>query len=84
MGLRRGREFTYKMVCDAMNSTGEEGLPVELCRRIEDSMDARYWRGMLVKPIISRRNIFIQENILLQSMLLMLKLLGGLNLRLFR
>ncbi|KAJ0966294.1 hypothetical protein J5N97_027432 [Dioscorea zingiberensis] len=36
------REYTYKLVCDALNSSGEEGFESDLRRRIEDGIDARF------------------------------------------
>lgn len=56
------REFTYKLVCDALEKASEEGLPMELRRRIENSMDERYRRVMQVKPIMSGRNRFIKDD----------------------
>lgn len=56
------REFTYKLVCDALESAGEEGLPMELQREIEGDMEARYRRVMQVKPVMSGRSRFIRED----------------------
>ncbi|XP_043715680.1 pentatricopeptide repeat-containing protein At1g77405 [Telopea speciosissima] len=49
------REYTYKLVCDALSSAGEAGLPDELRRRIEDGISHRYRQVMKVKPIIAHQ-----------------------------
>lgn len=50
------REYTYKLVCNALNSAGEVNLlDDDLRKRIEDGMQRRYKQVMQVKPIMSRK-----------------------------
>lgn len=53
------REFTYKLVCDALSTAKEAGFSAELTRRIEGDMDQRYTRVMRLKPTMSRRVLLI-------------------------
>lgn len=55
------REFTYNLVCDALNGAGQEDLPDELCRRIEEGIDARFRQVMQVKPAMGGRLRSTQE-----------------------
>lgn len=49
------REYTYKLVCDALDSAGESGLLGDSIRhRIEDGVQSRLERVMKVKPIMIR------------------------------
>ncbi|OAY69792.1 Pentatricopeptide repeat-containing protein [Ananas comosus] len=48
------REFTYKLVRNALDCAGEEGLPEEMCQWIEDGIDARIKQVMRVKPLMRR------------------------------
>ncbi|KAH7666140.1 TPR-like protein [Dioscorea alata] len=48
------REYTYKLVCDALRRLGEDGFGADLRRRIEDGIDARFRSVMRVKPIMQR------------------------------
>ncbi|KAM5569103.1 pentatricopeptide repeat-containing protein [Rosa sericea] len=50
------REYTYKLVCNAMSSAGEVNLLDDgLRKRIEDGMQRRYKHIMKVKPIMTRK-----------------------------
>ncbi|KAF9609109.1 hypothetical protein IFM89_013363 [Coptis chinensis] len=49
------REYTYKLVCNALSAADEASLPDELRRRIEDGMEKRYRQVMHVKPMMSER-----------------------------
>ncbi|XP_077234945.1 pentatricopeptide repeat (PPR) superfamily protein [Tasmannia lanceolata] len=57
------RDYTCKLVCDALSSAGEAGLPDELCRRIEDGADIRYREVMQVKPMLGCRNGLVHGGI---------------------
>ncbi|XP_020587602.1 pentatricopeptide repeat-containing protein At1g77405 [Phalaenopsis equestris] len=46
------REFTYKLVCDALSRSGEEGLPEEVLRRVEEGIDVRFRQVLRVKPLM--------------------------------
>lgn len=46
------REFTYKLVCDALSSSGEEGLSEEVRRRAEEGITMRFRQVMRVKPLM--------------------------------
>ncbi|KAK9291442.1 hypothetical protein L1049_019390 [Liquidambar formosana] len=49
------REYTYKLVCDVLNSAGEADLlDDELRRRIEGGIENRYRQVMKVKPVMTR------------------------------
>lgn len=49
------REYTYKLVCDVLDSAGELGsLDDDLRDKIEDGIQRRFERVMKVKPIMSR------------------------------
>ncbi|PIA62395.1 hypothetical protein AQUCO_00200413v1, partial [Aquilegia coerulea] len=50
------RDYTYRLVCEALNSADEDSLPDELRRKIEDGMELRYRQVMHVKPMISQRS----------------------------
>ncbi|KAF5190143.1 Pentatricopeptide repeat (PPR) superfamily protein [Thalictrum thalictroides] len=50
------RDYTYRLVCEALNSAGEDSLSDELQRKIEDGMDLRCRQVMRVKPMISQRS----------------------------
>ncbi|KAF8378351.1 hypothetical protein HHK36_029690 [Tetracentron sinense] len=49
------REYTYKLVCDALSSAGEIGLTEEFRRRIEDGIQNRYRQVMQVKPMMGHK-----------------------------
>ncbi|KAL6296778.1 hypothetical protein ACE6H2_004920 [Prunus campanulata] len=50
------REYTYKLVCDALNSAGEfDSLGNDLHRRIKYGIESRYRQIMKVKPIMTRK-----------------------------
>ncbi|CAI8594977.1 unnamed protein product [Vicia faba] len=50
------REFTYKLVCDALRLKGEDGLlSGEVHQRIKDGVLERYRRTMKVKPVMTRK-----------------------------
>ena len=50
------REYTYKLVCDALHSNGEASLlNNEVHKRIKDGIDDRYREIMKVKPIMTRK-----------------------------
>ncbi|ONI34646.1 hypothetical protein PRUPE_1G492400 [Prunus persica] len=50
------REYTYKLVCDALNSAGELNLlDNDLHRRIKYGIESRYRQIMKVKPIMTRK-----------------------------
>lgn len=50
------REFTYKLVCDALRLEGEDGLlSGEVHQRIKDGVLERYRRTMKVKPVMTRK-----------------------------
>ena len=50
------REYTYKLVCDALHSNGEASLlNNEVHKRIKDGIDDRYRQIMKVKPIMTRK-----------------------------
>ncbi|WOL18361.1 hypothetical protein Cni_G27156 [Canna indica] len=57
------REFTYKLVCDALNHTGEQCLEEELHKRIEHGMHARFRQVMQMKPVMRGKNMFVQEQV---------------------
>lgn len=46
------REFTYRLVGDALSSSGEKGLSEEVCRRVEEGIDVRFRQVMRVKPLL--------------------------------
>ncbi|KAL0924719.1 hypothetical protein M5K25_005572 [Dendrobium thyrsiflorum] len=46
------REFTYRLVCDALSSSGEKGLSEEVRRRVEEGIDVRFRQVMRVKPLL--------------------------------
>ncbi|KAF6151427.1 hypothetical protein GIB67_020651 [Kingdonia uniflora] len=46
------REYTYKFVCDTLDSVSEDGLPDELRRRIENGIGIRFKDVMRVKPMM--------------------------------
>ncbi|PKA49366.1 Pentatricopeptide repeat-containing protein [Apostasia shenzhenica] len=46
------REFTYKLVCDALRDSGEGGLPEDVRRSVEEGIDERFRRVMRVKPVM--------------------------------
>ncbi|KAK8958448.1 Pentatricopeptide repeat-containing protein [Platanthera guangdongensis] len=46
------REFTYKLVCDALSGSGEDDLCEEVRRRAEEGIDARCRRVMQLKPLM--------------------------------
>ncbi|KAH7524535.1 hypothetical protein FEM48_Zijuj06G0129800 [Ziziphus jujuba var. spinosa] len=49
------REYTYKLVCDALVSTGEANLLDDgLRKRISDGIESRYRHVLKVKPIMTR------------------------------
>lgn len=48
------REFTYKLVRNALDCAGEEGLLEEMRHWIEDGIDARIKQVMRVKPLMRR------------------------------
>ncbi|OWM90122.1 hypothetical protein CDL15_Pgr006443 [Punica granatum] len=49
------REYTYKLVCDALDSTGDSGVLSDNLRdRIEGGIRSRFERVMKVKPIMAR------------------------------
>lgn len=53
------REYTYKLVCDALNSGGEANLlDDELHKRIKEGIVKRYRQVMKVKPIMTRNGYF--------------------------
>ncbi|KAJ4700727.1 Pentatricopeptide repeat [Melia azedarach] len=48
------REYTYKLVCDALNAAGEAYLPDdELHKRIRDGIENRFRQVMKVKPVMN-------------------------------
>nr|KYP46803.1 Pentatricopeptide repeat-containing protein At1g77405 family [Cajanus cajan] len=52
------REYTYRLVCDALCAAGEGGLLEEddgLHKRIKDGMWNRYRQVMKVKPVMARK-----------------------------
>lgn len=50
------REYTYKLVCDALVSTGEANLLDDgLHKRIRDGVVSRYRHVLTVKPIMTRK-----------------------------
>ncbi|KAI5441503.1 pentatricopeptide repeat-containing protein At1g77405 [Lathyrus oleraceus] len=50
------REFTYKLVCDALRLEGEDALlSGEVHQRIKDGVLERYRRTMKVKPVMTRK-----------------------------
>lgn len=52
------REYTYKLVCDALNSVGEAKLlDDELHKRIRACMDHRYRQVMKTKPVMARKMV---------------------------
>ncbi|KAF5749050.1 pentatricopeptide repeat-containing protein [Tripterygium wilfordii] len=52
------REYTYKLVCDALNSAGEANLlDNELNKRVKDGIDKRCRQVMKLKPIMSRKKV---------------------------
>ncbi|KAG1358585.1 pentatricopeptide repeat-containing protein [Cocos nucifera] len=55
------REFTYNLVCDTLNGSGQEDLPDKLHRRIEEGIDARFRQVMRVKPVMGGRTRSTQE-----------------------
>ena len=53
------REYTYKLVCDTLNSGGHASLlDDEMHKRIKDSIEKRYRQVMKVKPIMNRKGYF--------------------------
>ncbi|KAB1221011.1 hypothetical protein CJ030_MR3G029257 [Morella rubra] len=53
------REHTYKIVCDALRSIGEDNLLGDgLHKRIKDGIMGRYNQVMKVKPIMTRKGYF--------------------------
>lgn len=51
------REYTYKLVCDALRAAGEGGLLEEsgVHKRIKDGIWNRYRQLMKVKPVMGRK-----------------------------
>ncbi|KAF8031213.1 hypothetical protein BT93_D0425 [Corymbia citriodora subsp. variegata] len=50
------REYTYKLVCDALNSSGASGLiDGNLHRKIQDDVERRLRQVMNVKPMVTRQ-----------------------------
>lgn len=50
------REYTYRLVCDALNSVGEASLlDKEVHKRIRDGIQNRYKETMKIKPIMARK-----------------------------
>lgn len=48
------REYTYKLVCDAINSSGASGLiDDKLHRKIQDDIEKRLRQVMKVKPLVT-------------------------------
>ncbi|CAN1291833.1 Pentatricopeptide repeat-containing protein At1g77405 [Linum perenne] len=51
------REYTYKLVCDALGSAGEDGLPDdELHNKIKEGIDNRFRDVKKVKPVMARKH----------------------------
>ncbi|RWW11228.1 hypothetical protein GW17_00025176 [Ensete ventricosum] len=57
------REFTYNLVCSALNHAGEKNLPKDLCTRIEDGMHTRFMQVLQSKPMMRGKSMFIQEQV---------------------
>ncbi|KAF7816828.1 pentatricopeptide repeat-containing protein [Senna tora] len=50
------REYTYRLVCDALHSMGEASLlDEEVHKRIKDGIQKRYNQTMKIKPIMARK-----------------------------
>ncbi|XP_078430764.1 pentatricopeptide repeat (PPR) superfamily protein [Wolffia australiana] len=48
------REYTYKMVVQALADAGEEMLPVDVCRRVDAGVECRLRHAVLAKPLLGR------------------------------
>ncbi|XP_010253174.1 PREDICTED: pentatricopeptide repeat-containing protein At1g77405-like [Nelumbo nucifera] len=51
------REYTYRLVCDALSSAGDAGFSDEIQRWIENGIKNRYKQVMQVKPIMKGSSI---------------------------
>ncbi|XP_058075169.1 pentatricopeptide repeat-containing protein At1g77405 [Magnolia sinica] len=49
------RDYTYKLVRDALSLAAEASLPDDLCQRIEDGISNRYQHVMRVKPMMANK-----------------------------
>ncbi|KAJ4849479.1 hypothetical protein Tsubulata_037643 [Turnera subulata] len=55
------REYTYKLVCDALRSVGEgDSLDNALHKRIQDGIQSRYNQVKKVKPVMARSDAILQ------------------------
>ncbi|XXG42209.1 hypothetical protein AAC387_Pa01g2539 [Persea americana] len=55
------RDYTYKLVRDALTSARKADLPDELCERIEYGINIRHRQVMRVKPIMPYNEGLLQE-----------------------